>query len=73
MTLIRVSSFTVKKTFVVITRRRVPSLARKIVKNAVLSTAAEILIHHKPPEGSIIIDATVIESLEVCVKILTHL
>lgn len=73
MTLIRVSPFTVKKTLVVITRRKAPNLARKIVKNAVLSSAAEILIHHKPPEGTVIIDATVIESIEVCVKILTHL
>jgi hypothetical protein len=68
---IRVSSFAIKKTLVM-TRRRAPRLAQKIVKNAVLSTAAEMFIHHKPPEGTIIIDATVIEGLEACVKILTH-
>lgn len=68
----RVSSFTIKKTVVIITRRKAPRLAQKIVKNAVLSTAAEIFIHHKPPEGTIIIDATVIEGLEACLKILTH-
>jgi hypothetical protein len=61
------------KRTVVITRRKAPLLAQKIVKSAALSTAAEIFVHHKPPEGTVIIDATVIESLEVCLKILTHL
>ena len=70
--IIRVSSFAIKKTFI-ITRRKAPRFAHKIVKNAVLSTAAEIFIHHKPPESSVLIDAAFLESLETCVKILTHL
>ncbi len=68
----RVSSFAIKKT-VVITRRRAPRFAQKIVKSTVLSTAATVFIHHKPPEASIFIDATLIEGLEACLKILIHL
>lgn len=67
----KMSRLAFKKT-IVITRRKAPRIAQKIVKNAALSTAAAIFIHHKPPEGTVILDATVIEGLETCIKILTH-
>jgi hypothetical protein len=58
---------------VVITRRKAPRLAKKLAKNLILSSAVEIVFHHKVPDGGTVIDVTVIESLEACFKLLTHL
>ncbi len=58
---------------VVFTRRKAPRLAKKIAKNLALSSAVEFIFHHKAPDGGTIIDVTIIESLDACVKILTHL
>lgn len=58
---------------VVITRRRAPKFAKKVAKNLVLSSAAEVLLHHTAPKGNVVIDATFIESLEVCFKLLKHI
>lgn len=56
----------------IVTRRKAPKLAKKIVKSTVLSSVAEALVHHKPPTGDLVIDVTVIESLETCIKIVSH-
>jgi hypothetical protein len=58
---------------VVITKRKVPRIAKKLAKNLVLSSAVEFIIHHKVPDGGTVVDVTIIESLDACVKILTHL
>lgn len=58
---------------VVVTRRKVPRIAKKLAKNLALSSAVEFVFHHKPPDGGTVIDVTVIESLDACIKILTHL
>lgn len=58
---------------VVVTRRKVPKIAKKLVKNFALSSAVELMFHHKVPDGGTVIDVTVIESLDACIKILTHL
>lgn len=58
---------------VVITRRRAPVFAQKIAKSVVLSSAADVFLHHKPPEGTVVLDATVIEGIEACLKLLRHI
>lgn len=62
---------TILKT-IVITRRKAPRLVRKIAKSVAMSSAAEVLLHHKPPDGTVVIDITVIETVDACVKILSH-
>lgn len=68
--------FTIRKTTllrtVAMTRRKAPKFAKKFVKNVAVSSAAEILLHHKAPDGSIVLDVSVIEGLDACVKILIH-
>lgn len=58
---------------IVYTRRKAPKFAKKLAKSLALSTAAEVLIHHKPPETGTIVDVAFIESVDACIKILTHL
>jgi hypothetical protein len=57
---------------IVVTRKKAPRFAQKVVKSMTLTSAAEVILHHKPPDGTIVIDATVIESLEMCLKIISH-
>lgn len=57
----------------IVTRRKAPKLAKKIVKSTVLSSVAEALLHHKAPDGSLLIDVTVIEGLETCLKVVSHI
>lgn len=57
----------------IVTRRKAPKLAKRIAKSTVLSSAAEVFLHHKAPDGSIILDVTVIESVESCIKLISHL
>jgi hypothetical protein len=57
----------------VITRRKAPKFAKKLAKNIALSSTLEVLIHHKLPDGGTIIDVTILESLDACFKLLTHL
>lgn len=56
----------------VVTRKKAPLFAQKIAKSMALTSATEVFIHHKPPDGSIVIDATVIEGMETCLKIIAH-
>lgn len=56
----------------VVTRKKAPRFAQKIAKSMALTSTAEVFLHHKPPDGSIVIDATVIEGMEVCLKIIAH-
>lgn len=56
----------------VVTRRKAPRFAKRVAKSTVLSSIAETVLHHKPPDGTIVIDVTVIESLETCLKALSH-
>ena len=69
--------FRVRRTFVlrtiVVTRRKAPKFARRVAKNLALSSAVEVLVHHKPPEGGVVVDATLIEGLDACLKLLIHL
>lgn len=58
---------------IVVTRKKVPRIAKKLAKNFALSSVVEVMFHHKPPDGGTIIDVTVIESLDACFKLLTHL
>ncbi len=58
---------------IVFTKRKAPKFARKLAKSLALSSAVEVLIHHKPPETGVVVDVTVIESLDACIKILSHL
>lgn len=58
---------------VVVTRKKVPKIAKKLVKNFALSSVVEVMFHHKPPDGGTVVDVTIIESLDACIKILTHL
>jgi len=58
---------------VVVTRKKAPRLARKLAKNLILSSAVEVVLHHKVPDGGTIVDVTIIESLDACFKLLTHL
>ncbi len=63
---------TVLRTLVV-TRKKAPRFAQRVAKSIALSSTAEVFLHHKPPDGAVVIDVTVIESLEACLKIMTHL
>ena len=56
----------------VVTRKKAPRFAHKVVKSLALSSTAEVFLHHKPPDGSVVMDVTVIESLEACIKIIAH-
>ena len=56
----------------VVTRKKAPRFAQKIAKSMALTSATEVFLHHKTPDGSIVIDATVIEGMETCLKIITH-
>jgi hypothetical protein len=56
-----------------VTRRKAPKLAKRIAKSTVLSSAAEVFLHHKLPDGSLVIDVTVIESVDSCLKMISHL
>lgn len=58
---------------IVVTRKKAPKIAKKLAKNIALSSVVEVLFHHKVPDGSTVVDVTVLESLETCFKILTHL
>ena len=58
---------------IVVTRKKAPKIAKKIAKNIALSSVVEVFFHHKAPDGSTVVDATVLESLETCFKLLTHL
>lgn len=57
---------------IVVTRKRVPRIAKKLAKNLVISSAVEIVFHHKVPDGGTVVDVTIIESLDTCFKLLTH-
>jgi hypothetical protein len=57
----------------IVTRKKAPKFAKRIVKSVALTTAVEALFHHKPPDGSVVIDVSMVESLEVCIKILSHI
>lgn len=63
---------TVLRTLVV-TRKKAPRFAQRVAKSVALSSTAEVFLHHKPPDGTVVIDVTVIESLEVCLKIVSHI
>lgn len=58
---------------IVLTKKKAPKLAKKIAKNIVLSSALEVVLHHKTPDGGTVIDVTVLEGIEVCFKLLNHL
>jgi hypothetical protein len=58
---------------IVLTRKKAPKLAKKLAKNIALSSTLEVLFHHKVPDGGTIIDVTILESLDACFKLLTHL
>lgn len=62
---------TILKT-IVIGRKKGPKLVKKIAKNVALSSAAEVLFHHKAPDGSLVLDVTFIESVESFVRLLSH-
>ena len=55
------------------TRRKAPRFAQRVAKSVALSSTAEVFLHHKPPDGTVVLDVTVIESLEVCLKIVSHI
>ena len=57
----------------IVTRRKAPKLAKRIAKSTALSSAAEVFLHHKAPDGSLVIDVTVIESVDSCIKLISHL
>lgn len=57
---------------IVIGRKKAPKLVKKIAKNVALSSAAEVLFHHKAPDGSLVVDVTFIESIESLVRLLSH-
>lgn len=57
---------------VVVTKKKVPKIAKKLAKNIVLSSTVEFVFHHKVPDGGTVVDATLLESLEACFKLLTH-
>jgi hypothetical protein len=56
----------------VVTRKKAPRFAQKVAKSVALSSTAEVFLHHKPPDGTLVMDVTVIESLEACIKIIAH-
>jgi hypothetical protein len=58
---------------IVVTRKKAPRIAKKLAKNLALSSALEVVLHHKIPDGGTVVDVTVLESLDACFKILTHL
>ena len=58
---------------IVVTRKRAPRLAKKLAKSLVLSSAVEVVLHHKVPDGGTVVDVTIIESLDACFKLLTHI
>lgn len=58
---------------IVVTKKKAPKLAKKLAKNIALSSVVEVFLHHKVPDGNTVVDATVLESLETCFKLLTHL
>lgn len=57
---------------IVIGRRKAPKFVKKVAKNVALSSAAEVLFHHKAPDGSLVLDVTFIESVESFVRLLSH-
>lgn len=57
---------------IVVTKKRVPRIVKKLAKNLVISSAVEIVFHHKVPDGGTVVDVTIIESLDTCFKLLTH-
>ena len=63
---------TILRTMITV-RRKAPKLARKIAKNVALASTVEAFVHHRPPSGDVVIDVSMIESLEVCIKILSHM
>lgn len=52
----------------IMTRKKAPKFAKKVVKSVALSAAAEVLLHHKPPDGSVVLDVTFIEGLMILLK-----
>ena len=60
---------------VVITRRvvkRSVPVAQKIVKNLAISSATDVIIHHKLPQMSTVIDVATSYCLCVALKIISH-
>lgn len=57
---------------IIITRKKAPKFVKKIAKNVALSSAVEVFFHHKAPEGSVVIDVTIIESVESFFRFLGH-
>lgn len=57
---------------IVIGKKKAPKFAKKVVKSLALSSAAEVLFHHKTPDGSLVLDVTFIEGVETVVKCLSH-
>ncbi len=59
---------------IVVARRHTTKIPMKVAKSVVLSTATEVIVHHKPPtHGDILLmDATVFEALDTCVRVIAH-
>lgn len=52
----------------VVTRKKAPKFVNKVAKSVAISAAAEVFLHHRPPDGSVVIDVTFIEGLMILLK-----
>ena len=57
---------------IVTTKKKAPKFVKSIAKNMALSSIVEVFCHHKIPDGSVVIDVTLVESIDRVIKIFVH-